>query len=142
MADFSQKSRGTSGMQNNSHCSKGHMVQWYHIRSACGRPWVQIPVCPTLCAFGYLALTCHKLPIDQAPLIIKHMQEQTHPIMPHLGEPNASRMHRHRSHPTNGVAYAKGRTKVRATGWAPLENEHAASCVLCRHDAVAPRTLL
>ena len=26
--------------------SKGHMVQWHHIRFACGRPWAQIPVCP------------------------------------------------------------------------------------------------
>ena len=24
----------------------GHMVYWYHIRFACGRPWVQSPVCP------------------------------------------------------------------------------------------------
>ena len=23
------------------------MVQWYHIRFACGRPWVQSPVCPS-----------------------------------------------------------------------------------------------
>jgi hypothetical protein len=23
--------------------------QWYHIRFACGRPWVQIPVCPFWC---------------------------------------------------------------------------------------------
>ena len=27
------------------HVATGHMVQWYHIRFACGRPWVQIPVC-------------------------------------------------------------------------------------------------
>ena len=26
----------------------GHMVQWYHTRLACGRPWVQSPVCPLL----------------------------------------------------------------------------------------------
>ena len=32
----------------------GHMVLWYHIRSACGRPWAQIPVCP----LAQLCLSC------------------------------------------------------------------------------------
>ena len=27
----------------------GHMVEWYHIRFACGGPWVLIPVCPCQC---------------------------------------------------------------------------------------------
>ena len=25
---------------------RGHMVKWYHTRSACGRPWAQSPACP------------------------------------------------------------------------------------------------
>ena len=30
--------------------SIGHMVWWYHICFARGRPWVHIPVCPCMCA--------------------------------------------------------------------------------------------
>ena len=26
---------------------------WYHIRFACGKPWVQIPVCPLLPGLSY-----------------------------------------------------------------------------------------
>ena len=31
--------------------SKGQLVQWYHTRSACGRPWAQSPDCPCMLLF-------------------------------------------------------------------------------------------
>ena len=43
----------------------GHMVNLYHILFACGRPWVQSPVCP-FCSMGFgdrallLQLLCNK----------------------------------------------------------------------------------
>ena len=37
------------------------MVLWYHIRFACGRPWVQIPACPLLQTYDeiYLGTWCN-----------------------------------------------------------------------------------
>ena len=26
----------------------GHVAQWFHIRFACGMPWVRTPVCPCI----------------------------------------------------------------------------------------------
>ena len=32
---------------------QGHVVLWYHTRSACGRPWVQSPACPLLIVYAW-----------------------------------------------------------------------------------------
>ena len=44
VADVAQTS--SKNLLSQQEATMGHMVWWYHIRFACGRPFAQIPVCP------------------------------------------------------------------------------------------------